>query len=370
LKNVTYIISNIDKAYAFEWISKQLDKKKFTLSFILLNSGDSCLEDFLREENIPVTRIEYRGKRDLLRAVLSVYNLLKNLKTDIVHTHLFDANLIGLFAARLALIKKRIYTRHHSDFHHLYYPKMVKYDRIINYFATDIIAISEIVKNILINKEGVSPKKIHLIHHGFDIEKFKETNEINIKKIREKYLPVSHGPVIGVISRFIELKGIQFIIPAFEKFLTLYPDAVLVLANATGNYKKAIHEKLKHIPPNNYVEIPFETDIFSLYKIFDVFIHVPINHNIEAFGQTYIEALATGTPSIFTLSGVANEFIIDKYNALVVPFEDSDAIFKSMLKLNTDPILRKTLIENGEKSVNSNFTLLKMISALEELYVK
>ena len=40
--------------------------------------------------------------------------LLLKIKPHTVHTHLFDANLSGLMAAKLLGIKKRIYTRHHS----------------------------------------------------------------------------------------------------------------------------------------------------------------------------------------------------------------------------------------------------------------
>ena len=54
--------------------------------------------------------------------------------------------------------------------------------------------------------------------------------------------------------------------------------------------------------------------------------HVPIDSMSEAFGQTYIEALASRVPSIFTLSGIACEFAKDRVNCLVVPYKDSDSI--------------------------------------------
>lgn len=367
---VCYIISNVGKAVAYEWISQCIDKSKVDLHFILLNPGDSELEDYLITHGFPVNRILYRGKKDIPRSIWSTINILRKQKIDVVHAHLFDGSIIGITAAWLVRIKKRIYTRHHSNFHHAYYPKAVKYDKFVNYLSTDIIAISNVVKNVLIKQENVPPSKIHLIHHGFELDEFKNVSSVNINKLREKYVLADSTPVIGVISRYIKWKGIQFTIVAFEKFLVKYPNALLILANARGDYKGHIQNLLKNIPKKNYIEIPFESDVFSLYKLFDLFIHVPVEEETEAFGQTYIEALAAGVPSIYTLSGIANEFIIDQKNALVVPFQNSEAIYNAMIVSIENKDLRTTLITNGEKDVFARFNLSKMILSLEQLYAK
>ncbi len=368
--SITYIISNINKALAFEWIAQSINKDKFILNFILLNPNNSELETFFKRNNIPVARITYNGKKDIPCAILQTYRILKKNKTKIVHTHLFDANIVGLTAAWLARIPKRIHTRHHSNYHHVYYPKAVKYDKLINWLSTDIVAITEVVKNILIKQERVSKEKVHLIHHGFQLNEFGKVPESKVFELNQKYNLNRKHPVVGVISRYTEWKGIQYIIPAFNQVLEQYPDALLVLANADGDYKNTIKELLKTIPVKNYIEILFEADIFALYKLFDVFVHVPISSEAEAFGQTYVEALASGIPSIFTLSGIANEFIKDHQNAMVVPYEDSDAIYDAIIEI----LENKTVAENfrlqGSIDVNKRFSLDKMMHSLEELYGK
>ena len=105
-----------------------------------------------------------------------------------------------------------------------------------------------------------------------------------------------------------------------------------------------------------------------MYKLFDIYTHVPISKSAEAFGQTYVEALASGTPSVFTLSGIANEFIIDKQNALVVPYKNSEAIYCSWNELINDKEIRDRLIINGRNDVAQKFQLNQMITKLEELY--
>lgn len=368
-KKICYIISNVDKAIAFEWIVEKIDKQKFELTFMLLIPNKPCfLEGYLKDKGIIVERILLESKKDYPSAIFKCRKLLKKLKTDMVHCHLRDANIIGLIAAKTLNIRKRIYTRHHSSYHHEYFPKAVKLDKLCNYLATDIIAISLNVKNVL-QKENVPLNKIHLIHHGFKLESFLNSSSESKEAIKSKYLPKNHsGKVIGVISRYMHLKGHSYIIDAAKSYLKKYPDDIFVFANANGTDKEQIKQELKAIPPTNYIEIPFEENLFALYQLFDTFIHVPINTEIEAFGQTYVEALAAGVPSIFTLSGVAPEFISHKKNAWVVPFKSSKAIYEALCELRDNHELREQLRSEALKSVQK-FNLKEHILKLEKLYL-
>jgi glycosyltransferase involved in cell wall biosynthesis len=125
---------------------------------------------------------------------------------------------------------------------------------------------------------------------------------------------------------------------------------------------------LRDLPPDSYQEINFEPDIFALYQLFNIFIHVPIDPSIEAFGQTYVEALAAGVPSVFTMSGIAPEFIRHRQNAFIVDFKDSQQIYEAMKEILHNGPLRNTLIQQGKEDVRSLFMLNEMVSKLERLY--
>jgi glycosyltransferase involved in cell wall biosynthesis len=367
---IVYIISNINKAIAFEWIAEELDKTKFELNFILLNPKESYLEEYLNKLNINVKRINYNSKRDIPLSILRIiYFLLLN-KPSVVHTHLFDASFIGLIAAKLCGIKKRIYTRHYSTYHHDFFPNAVKWDKLNNKFATRIIAISEVVKDVLISKEGVAPEKISLVYHGFKLNKFSGYDNDVIEKLKSKYNPTNKRPVIGVISRFTELKGIQFIIPAFSKLLNQYPDALLLLFNASGDYEKEINKLLSELPKETYLKVVFENEITSIYHLFDVFIHVPINDTIEAFGQTYIESMASGIPLIATKSGIGNEILINNDNSIVVPYKNTEAIYKAIALLFSDSELKNKITNNAKNTVAQKFEIHVMIEKLETIYLQ
>ena len=146
--------------------------------------------------------------------------------------------------------------------------------------------------------------------------------------------------------------------------------ALLCLFGASENadYSKEIGELVKTLPGKNVRVTGFEPNVFDLYQLFDCYVHVPVNPHCEAFGQTYVEALAAGIPSVFTLSGIAREFIVHEENALVVPFKDPKEICDAILRLAGDPALREKLAANGRQSVSQLFTFDKYIRNLQQLY--
>ena len=353
---------------AFEWLGIHLNKQ-YELFFIFLNNREGETERYLKEKDVDCFRVAFRGKKDFSSAFWQVFKLLRKIKPDIVHTHLFEASLIGLSAARVLRIPKRVYTRHHGTIHHLYFPRAVYYDKWINSLATHIVAISRGVKEILCKMEGVHPQKVRVIHHGFDLDLFNKVDPERVTQVKKRHnIPDRGELLIGVISRYTEWKGIQFVIPAFLNLLKKYPKAHLILANARGDYAHQVKTMLKELPSGSFTEISFETDVAALYHSFNFFLHVPVDPFCEAFGQTYVEALAAGIPSVFTLSGIAQEFIRDQHNAVVVPFKDSSSIEKAINLLQASPQLRNKLQENGQKDVEVRFALNTMIQNLMNLY--
>ncbi len=368
---VTYIISQIDKAIGFEWITENLDRSRFELSFILLNPKPSYLANYLREKGIAVDELTFSGgKQELPRLLLKVINLLRKSKPDAIHTHMYIADLVGQFAGKLLRIKKRVYTRHSSNESRKYHKKQ-RIDQIVNSLSTHVIAISENVKNILHTEENVPLENIRLIHHGFDLGRFDNIPREEIEELSAKYNPQNRRPVLGVVARYSHWKGIQDAIAAFKKLLEDHPHALLLLANAKkGDYKDEIAALLAELPADSYHEIVFEHNLFALYQLFDVYVHLPIDAELEAFGQTYVEALAAGIPSVFTNSGVAREFIRHGENALVVDFQNPEQAYEAILKLLRDENLRKKLSANGKADVRKLFTLEIMIGKMERLYAE
>lgn len=366
-RKVTYIVSDTAKALQFEWVAERLNKNRFELNFILIGARNTPLMQALKKMNIAVTEFDMPKKWQLPWLTFKIVRLLKRNNPDVVHTHMPTANLVGLTAAKICAVPIRIFTRHHAMVHHDEHKKGLLFDAWHARMATHIIGISKSVIKIMTDREGVDPSKIKLIHHGFDLEYFNQVSHDRINEIKSRYGLNDHHPIIGVVARYLKLKGIQYIIPAFAQLLKQFPNAKLILANAYGPYQEEIKKLLCMLPTNAYVEIPFEADLAALYQTMNVYVHAPVAPEQESFGQTYVEALAAGIPSVFTLAGVAPELIKHDVNVLVVPYCDADAIHQSIVKLLQDESLRTRLVNEGKKSVTP-FSIDRMIASLTELY--
>lgn len=366
-KKVCHVASNVNNSLLLEAVAKCLDPTKFEFSAVFLHPEYPEIATSIKNLGFETSWIKYRSKKDLPKAIYKLAKIFRGSAIDIVHTHLVDASVAGLTAAALSRIKNRLHTRHHGSECHNYYPHGVYYDRYVNFLSTQIVAITNSVRDVLIEKEQVDSTKISVINHGFDLSSFSSDDQ-TVQELRSKYNLNDRWPVVGVISRFVEWKGVQHIIPAFKQFAERYPNAKLVLANATGNYASAIDKELGSLDPDKYECIEFESKIFDLYRTFDQFVHVPIDRESEAFGQTYIESLFMGIPSVFTLSGVASDFIVDEVNALVVPYENSDAILTALERLISEHELTRSLSAKGITDVKERFGMQALALNYDRLY--
>lgn len=368
---VLQIISDTNKSLAFEILANGFPKNNLGVYYILIQNKDTEFSKFLAESGVNYSIVYYEKKRNVIGVFFSVCKVIRKIKPSIVHTHLRMASLVGLLAAKVMAVPHRLHTRHHSTLNFDYYPSGVKYDKLINSMSTHIISISSVVSNVLVTREGVNPKKISVIHHGLNLNEFIDVPKERVGALKAKYgINNISGPIVGVISRYIELKGIQYIVPAFEKYKKEFPNAHLILANAIGDYSTEIQTILRSsLKPTDYTEIKFENDLYAFYQLFDYFIHVPVSKDVEAFGQTYIECLASGVPSIVTLSGIANEIIIDDFNAIVVPYCSSNAIFEALIELKEKKEKRLRLVRNGIESVQE-FSADKYVQNHINLYQK
>jgi glycosyltransferase involved in cell wall biosynthesis len=366
-KKLMYVVSEIDKSLHFEWIAQPL-AEKYDLKFILIGKRDTHLSSFLKTNAIPFFEFEYQGGKSLPSIWIQVLKTLLKERPEILHTHLWIANLVGLTTAWVARIPRRIYTRHHAMVHYDEHPSGRKWDRLCNRLATHIIAISKSVREILVDRDGANPSKVHVIPHGFDLPYFENVEPGRVESIRERYAFQQQKPVVGVIARYMEWKGIQYIVPAFQKLKSQYPQAHLVLANAHGSYGEVLQPMLtKQLPKDSYTEIRFENDLAALYKVFDVFVHAPIDPHSEAFGQTYIEPLIAGIPCVFTLSGIAREMAENGKNAGVVSFKNSDEIYAAMVKIIEDKPFRENLIRQGRETAKQ-YSIENYLTRLQHLY--
>jgi len=371
-KKIIYVVS--DSAHrtrniAYEWYAQYMIEAGYSVSIVILK-GNQSLQEYCKKNNMPFLYLNYQGKSkwEIASKIIKLSFYILKTRPAIIHTHYFDANLLGLISAKICRIKKRVFTRHNGFWGQENNPSALRFEKLFNKLATDIIVPSKIVHDIIIETDPKSSKKIHVIHHGFDLKIFKKYDIASINKMKEKYHIPSDKKIIGIVSSYSKLKGIEYLIDAFKQLLNFRNDIHLVLANAKGEDYNYVKEKLNTIPAENYTEIIFEENIILLFQTFDIFVHVPINIKYEAFGQVYIEALMGKIPSIFTLAGIAPEFITHKKNAYVVDYENSKEIYEGIIYFLNEKEKSKEIANNAESDIKNMFSIETMIKKYINTY--
>jgi glycosyltransferase involved in cell wall biosynthesis len=233
------------------------------------------------------------------------------------------ASIVGTFSSAMIRTQFRIITRHHGNENQIL-PSKVAYrlDKVVSALSTDIIAVSACASEQLC-VEGVPDRKIQIIPNGIDINHCSAVREKRNRLLMGK--EVMQPLQIGVIARLTDWKGVQFTAEAFCLIREKYPEIRLQIIGAHSDAYPRISQILSTQPSSSYEFVPFDKDVISSFLSFSIFVHVPLETNSETFGLVYLEALATGTPAIFTKSGILNE-VDSGDSAIIVKSRSSDSI--------------------------------------------
>lgn len=226
------------------------------------------------------------------------------------------------------------------------------YDLFSNKFSNLIIVANENTRGYLTATEKVPHKKVQVIPFGFELDSFSKASEYEVAQFKNSQNIESNKFLIGIVSRNSVVKGLDYSLNAVSKFLAEHSDATLLLAGV-GDIRNTPIEKITNsIDPAQIKIIPRTSEIETLFKSLNVFIHTPINPVVESYGLVYVEAFAAGVASIITLSGIASEIALDGLNCHVVDYESEQQIFSAIEKMYEDSELRESLGANAKVTVS------------------
>ena len=303
----------------------------------------------------------FRGAYPL--AVIRLARLLRRERIEILQTHLFDAGLIGVLAARLARIPVTIVTRHHTDEASLVGTNVhVALDRLMARMADRVVVLSQAVRNHMIAREHVPGDKIEVIYQGFDFEAFSAT-EADRERVRAEF-GLQSNFVIGCVARFYKTKGHDYLLAALRDLVREIPEIRLLLLG--GGDRSAIMNMIRDYELQEQVVFAgYRNDVAACMKAMDVVVHPSLT---EAFCQAHIEALASGRPLVATNVAAAPEVITHGETGMLIPVRDSSAIVRTVLDLYHNSELRQRIALAGQKSVVKRFTVERMVNHQIDCY--
>ncbi|NTW49577.1 MAG: glycogen synthase GlgA [Chlorobiales bacterium] len=218
-----------------------------------------------------------------------------------------------------------------------------------------------------------SPKKDEFLTKRYDMSSVQEGKLENKKALLEKIgLPYKEGvPVIGMVSRLVNHKGIDLVIEAFDKLMQQDLQIVL-LGSGEKEYEDFFKAAAKKYPDKLGVSISFDESMAHLIEGgVDMFLMPSL---FEPCGMSQMYSLKYGTVPVARATGglfdtvkqfkagKGNGFVFKNYSAADMLQTIEDAIDSYKNQKNWAKI-----IENG---MTSDFSWKSSSEKYNELYVK
>jgi glycosyltransferase involved in cell wall biosynthesis len=357
---ISIILSELNPSTITLDIVEAITELEKDVDIILLGDVTQDHQEAYTNLNCRIKHLKSTGPRKFISYLIHFVRLVIHFRksgTDKLYASGRNAAFLAMLAGFFSAVPRRVFTRHHGAENHLFEMKRgILLDKITNFFATEIIAVSVICKEILVSRENVNPVKVTVIHNAIDHEKFSLNSRHflaqNIKPAFKEYDVIT----VGMIGRSVPGKGIGIALAAFSLFLFHFPNAKLRLIGCGKSFFSDNLNILEQIPPDNIEVIPHTSDTVSEYQIFDYFLHVPEFSDFESFGLVYLEAIASGVPSIFTLSGILNEITCPNF-VQVVESRNIEETYRALLNFSE---FRPLSFKDESEKVASSFDVQNM----------
>jgi glycosyltransferase involved in cell wall biosynthesis len=183
-----------------------------------------------------------------------------------------------------------------------------------------IVAPSRQVADTLARIAHVPRRKIDVVHHGFDLDRF-DPARINQMAVRRE-LGLGERLVFGAIGRLYELKNYPALVTAFASAMADIPEAMLVIVGAGDGGAVRSLASVLGVSDRVLVCGP-RSDIPQVLGGFDVFVHPAI---AESFGMVIIEAMAMARPVLTTPVGIAPEVIEPRRTGVLAKASSPEAL--------------------------------------------
>ena len=229
-----------------------------------------------------------------------------------------------------------------------------------------VIAVSKKVKAELVNKTGISKKKIEVIYNGVNIEEFNEKNRSICKEfvMREFNLGKDDFLILFAGDIRTNIKGLGYLLKSFKD---LNSSKVKLLIAGDSRRSPFVREVEEDGLLEKVKFIGFRNDLDMIFKGVKAFVY-PVLY--DACPTVVIQAMACGVPMIISNAGCcgASELINDMENGILLNDPtNSKEISEKIKLLISDKELRQKIGKNARKTAK-NFSWTKMAKKYEKVY--
>ncbi len=272
--------------------------------------------------------------QEVYRYAQKAMEIARNEEFDVIHCHdwmTFEAGINARKVSKKPLILQIHATEFDRTGNQNANPFVYDIEREGMHTADKIITVSNYTKNIVVEKYGINPEKVCVVHNAV------------IKKPGKFYSLKKHSKIVLFLGRITIQKGPDYFVYTAKRVLEKEPDTIFILAGS-GDMEAHIIEKAAAMGIADKVLFSGflrGEDVDRAYQMADVYVMPSVS---EPFGITALEAMQNRAPVIVSKNAGVLEVV---NNCLKVDFWDIDEMANKIIALLRYPALHQELREQA-----------------------
>lgn len=328
-------------------LAKRLPDVGYETRVLAVLGGGELEPEFLAA-GIPVKALGYRWPF-ALDAVWKIYGYLKLEQPELVHTHLYAADVYGRLAARLAGVKCIIATEHNVNLDFGRLRRWAK--RLANRWAGSLIAVSRTVEARMVAADRAEMEKVSVIPNGIDLARVIPRPARHFRDI----------PRLLALCRLSRQKDLGTLLKA----LALVKEGWILQIAGVGEAEAELKALVRRLGLEPRVEfLGYRADAPELLAQADVFC---LPSRYEGQGLAVLEAAAAGVPLVLSDLAVFREFL-GPDQAVFVPPGDVPAWAQALRSVLRDPETAVARAQAARHQVARQSGIDAMVKSYAETY--
>lgn len=323
---------------------------------------DLSIAKYFPTEIGKVHYMDMSGRFDL-SVIKKLVSIIRERKIQIIHTHGYKSDILGLIAARISGIKC-VSTPHGFSGNVGF--KLSTFIKIGTYFLKFFDSVVPLSEELMDDMERykVPEKKVTFIRNGVDIREIDNSIQVMNSGRSEKSLQ-DEKKIIGFIGQMIPRKGVTDLINIFDSIYNDNPDVSLKLVG-DGALRPELEQLASSLSSKENIDfLGYREDRLELLSKFNVF---AMTSSLEGIPRCMMEAMAVGIPMVgYDIPGV-DKLIEHKKTGLLVPYGDKEGFVKSCHMILNDPVLANELKVAARAKVEKEFSAERMSNEYLELF--
>ena len=299
-------------------------------------------------------------KRQPWRTIFALAKLMREKKIDIVHASSYHPSLYARIAGLLAGVRVVM------SYEHVVFDRRRKgrelFNRLLQPRTHAFTAVGRAVAEQVKDWYGYPHDKVHVVHNGVDIERFRPPTD---RKLAKQALGLDPDkPVVSMICRLDEEKGHIFFFESVKTLSATRDIQWLVVGAGRGE----THIKFQAQTLGVEAQIQFlglRRDIPDILAATDVYVFPTLQ---EGFPNSLLEAMAAGCAVVASDFAGNLEVAEHERNALITPMRNASALTAAIGRLLGDRSLSDRLAQQARKDIEHNFSLATYASKMSDLY--